>query len=65
MSSSRSDDVTKCVCVFVVIFFCLVSLVFHVVLKGFNGVSRKLRMFEVSTMFQASYKGVHKKFKEV
>ena len=45
MSSSKSDDVTKSVrlfvCSFVVIFFLLVSLVFYLVLKGFNGVSRK------------------------
>ena len=41
MSSSRSDDVTKSVCPSAVIFFLLVFLVFYVVLKGFNDVSRK------------------------
>ena len=72
MSSSRSDVVTQFVrsfvrsFVFPSLFFLLVSLKFLLVLKSFNGVSRKLKgrmkfqvcFKKVSRMFQESFMGV-------
>ena len=69
MSSSRSDVVTKCVCVFVrvsVPFFLFVSLEFLSSPIEFQWCLKKvLRVFEVSRvfqgMFQLSFKCVYKK----
>ena len=63
MSSSSSDFVTQSVCLFVrpfvrpsvVIFFLLVSLKFFLVLKSFNGVSRK---FKGCLKFEGGFKEV-------
>ena len=50
-------------------FFLLVSLEFDLVLKSFNGVSRKVfevaRVLQGSRMFQESFKDVSRKFKGV
>ena len=61
MSSSRSDDVTKFVRSH---FFSFSVLGVLSSPKEFQWCFKKvLRMFEVSRMFQSSFKGVYKKFK--
>ena len=77
MSSSRSDVVSQFVCPFVrvcVPFFSFsvlgVCSAFFLVLKGFNGVSRKLKgclkfvgcFMEVSRIFQGSFERVYRNF---
>ena len=55
MSSSRSDDVTKSVCLLVVIF--LVWIIQCIRCKMFQGFFK-----EVLKVFQGSFKGVYRKF---
>ena len=67
MSSSRSDDVTKCVRPCVVILFSLKHLKQDVLreLQGcLRGVCLKFQgcFKEVSRMFQGSFEGVYRKF---
>ena len=66
MSSSRSDVVTQCVRLFVrssvPFFFLLLSLKFYLVLKSFNGVSRKL---SVCFKFLGVLRKLQRFFKEV
>ena len=64
MSSSRSNVITQFVFSFVFsfvfpLFFLLVSFEFYLVLKSFNGV---LGVFEVSRVFQGSFKEAARKF---
>ena len=58
MSNTRNDVVTKFVRPSVP-FFLLVSFEFYLVLKSFNGV---LGVFEVSRVFQGSFKDVSRTF---
>ena len=72
MRSSRSYNVTKCVCPFVVILSDLEHLkhlkqeVSRVFQGSFKGVSQKLQgcFTEVSSVFQGSFKGVSRMFQE-